>query len=173
MILAIPTTGQSDEVAEPGFVGVGGCKMCHKKEADGNQHGKWLEGRHSKAFETLGGEKAAEIAAGLGHTGSPQELDECLSCHVTAHGVDAARLGKKYSIEEGVGCESCHGPGAVYKKKSIMADREQALAAGLVIPTEETCVTCHNEKSPTFTGFVFDEMVAKIAHPYPEAEVAE
>lgn len=163
-----PAAGEGEEVAAPGFVGADGCKMCHKKEAKGDQYGKWLESRHAKAFETLGGEKAVEVAAGLGLTGSPQELDECLSCHVTGHGVAAERLGKKYKVEDGVGCESCHGAGADYKKKSIMADREKAVAAGMVVPTEETCVACHNEKSPTYVEFNFDEMVAKVAHPAPE-----
>jgi hypothetical protein len=27
---------------------------------------------------------------------------------------------------------------------------------------------CHNEESPTFAGFNFDESWAKIAHPVPE-----
>jgi hypothetical protein len=31
-------------------------------------------------------------------------------------------------------CESCHGPGNEYKKMSIMNNREQALAAGMVLP---------------------------------------
>ena len=42
-----------------------------------------------------------------------------------------------------VGCEMCHGPGSEYKRKSVMRDREQALAAGLVIPTRDFCAKCH------------------------------
>jgi hypothetical protein len=45
---------------------------------------------------------------------------------------------------------------------------------GLVTPTAETCTGCHNDESPTFKGeFKFEEMVAKIAHPYPEASESE
>lgn len=161
----------ADEAPAPEFIGVDGCKICHKKAADGDQYGKWLETRHAKAFETLGTPEAAKVATDKGLEGSPQQLDECLSCHVTAHGVAAERLGKKYTVEEGVGCEGCHGPGGVYKKKSIMEDREQALAAGMIIPTEETCTACHNDKSPTFKGFDFEKMRAKIIHPKPEAAV--
>ncbi len=166
LVLSGPVSGQDE--APPGFVGADGCKICHKKEADGNQYGKWLESPHAGAWKTLGTPEAAEVVKTLGLEGNPQEMDECLQCHVTAHGVAAERLGKKYAVEQGVGCESCHGPGEVYKKKSIMQDRDAAMAAGMVIPTADTCTQCHNDKSPTFDGFDFEEMKAKIAHPYPE-----
>ena len=169
VLVAWPVPVLADDAPLPEFVGAGGCKICHKKAADGDQYGKWLTTGHAKAFETLGTPKAAEIAAAKGLEGSPQELDECLSCHVTAHGVEAERLGKKYKVEEGVGCESCHGAGGVYKKKAIMEDREKSLAAGMIIPTEETCTTCHNDKSPTFAGFDYEKMREKIIHPKPPA----
>ncbi len=152
------------------YVGVATCKMCHKKAKTGDQYGKWLESGHAKAYETLKGEAAAKIVAEKGLKGNAWELDECLQCHVTAHGVDAAQLGKKYKVEDGVGCESCHGPGSDYKKMKVMKDEAAAVAAGLVIPDEKTCVQCHNDKSPTFKGFDFEERFAKIAHPIPGKE---
>lgn len=42
-------------------------------------------------------------------------------------------------------CESCHGSGSEYKKKSIMKDPELARAAGLVIPEQSFCVGCHQD----------------------------
>ena len=69
-----------------------------------------------------------------------------------------------------MGCESCHGAGSEYKSMKVMKDREASVAAGLVIPTEETCTGCHNDKSPTFKGFDFAEYSAKIAHPNPEKQ---
>jgi hypothetical protein len=51
---------------------------------------------------------------------------------------------------------------------NIMKDRAKAVAAGLVIPDEGTCLTCHNDKSPTFKGFDFASAMAKIAHPNPK-----
>jgi len=41
-------------------------------------------------------------------------------------------------------------------------------SVGLVIPTEETCKRCHNEKGPSFKGFNFKEMFAKIEHAKPK-----
>ncbi|RKZ14716.1 cytochrome C554, partial [bacterium] len=92
---------------------------------------------------------------------------ECLKCHVTAAGADAALLGKKYKLEDGVGCESCHGAGDEYKSMKIMKDHDASVAAGMVVPNAETCTACHNEGSPTFAGFDFDEYYAKIAHEIP------
>jgi hypothetical protein len=149
------------------YVGVDGCKMCHKKEATGDQYNKWLNGPHAKAFETLKSEAAAKAIAAKGLTGNAWELDECLGCHVTGHGVDAAMLGKKYAVEDGVGCESCHGPGSEYKSAKVMKDHDASVAAGLVVPTAETCTACHNEKSPTFKGFDFAKYTKQIAHPNP------
>ncbi len=153
--------------AENSYVGVDGCKMCHKKEATGDQYGKWSAGPHAGAYATLATDAAKEAATKAGIEGNPQEAAECLKCHVTAAGADAALLGKKYKVEDGVGCESCHGPGDEYKSMKIMKDHDAAVAAGLNVPNAETCTTCHNEDSPTFAGFDFDEYAAKIAHKIP------
>ncbi len=71
------------------------------------------------------------------------------------------------TIEEGVSCESCHGPGSAYKKMKIMKDHEKSLANGLIVPTEKVCKTCHNEKNPFHKPFDFKKMVAKVQHPVP------
>ena len=57
----------------------------------------------------------------------------CLKCHATGASADMP----------GVQCESCHGPGSDYKSMKVMKDHEASLAAGLVIPDEATCLTCH------------------------------
>jgi len=167
-LLSVPAVGQDAGEDTHGYVGADGCKLCHKRASSGDQYGQWMGSAHARAFETLGTPEAAEIAAGLGLQGSPQELDECLRCHVTAHGVDASLLGKKFQVEEGVSCESCHGAGADYKKKSIMRDHDRAIAKGLMVSTEETCRSCHNPEGPRFTTFDFEEAWAQVLHPFPE-----
>lgn len=152
--------------AEHAYVGVDTCKMCHKKADTGDQYGVWSKTRHSQAYEVLASDKAKELASARG-IANPQEAPECLKCHVTAYGVDASLLGKKYKMEDGVGCESCHGPGKDYKKMKVMKDREQSIANGLIVPTEDVCKKCHNEESPFYKEFNFEERFAKIAHPIP------
>lgn len=158
-----------EKAATHQYVGVTKCAMCHKSKARGNQVAAWESAKHSKAYETLGSDAAKEIGKKMGIE-DPQKSPKCLKCHVTAYGVDAKLLGSKYSMEEGVGCESCHGPGGDYMKLSVMKDQKQAIEAGLILPTEEVCVGCHNDESPTYQKFTYKEFYAKIAHPRPKAE---
>jgi len=139
-------------VAQHKYIGAMKCKMCHNKPDKGEQYNKWLAGPHAKAMESLTGEDATN--------------PDCLKCHATFHAVDAG-LRMSIKADEGVSCESCHGPGSVYKSMSIMKDHEKSLANGLIMPTEEVCITCHNSESPTFKGFNYEEYVAKISHDDP------
>ena len=163
------------------YVGVKKCKTCHKKELIGDQYGKWQEAKHAKAFETLKGEEAAKVAKEKGITGPASESEECLKCHVTAYGADPSEIGlKPLKHADGVQCESCHGPGSGYKMKKTMSDREKAVAKGLVIPDEDVCLRCHNDKSPAWdpakylladggrAGFDFEQAKKEIEHPIPE-----
>ena len=153
------------------FVGAEKCKMCHNSQAKGAQFTKWAGSRHARAYATLATEEAKKIGAVKGIP-DPQKAPECLRCHVTGHCAPADRLVDKYKVGDGVSCESCHGPGGDYWKMDVMKNRSKATAAGLILPTESTCTTCHNAESPNFQGFAFAEMNATIAHPNPQKAAA-
>lgn len=131
------------------YVGVKKCSKCHKKEKDGEQYPLWKKSAHAGAYKTLASKKAKEIAAKKGIK-DPQKSDKCLKCHVTGHG--DGDLAKAIDKKNGVGCESCHGGGKDYYKKSTMKDQKKALAKGLHLPTAKTCAGCHNAESPTYKG---------------------
>lgn len=170
-VSSLLSTEPAAEEKQRAFVGVGKCKTCHKTEKQGEQYVIWQESAHAGAYATLAGDEAKAVAKELGIE-NPQQADECLQCHVTAHGVAAEFLGTKYDIADGVGCESCHGAGGDYYKKKVMkaitAGTQDGAALGLIKPDEKVCVTCHNDKSPSFKGFEFEEMCKKIAHPMPD-----
>jgi hypothetical protein len=147
------------------YIGASKCKMCHIKPATGEQYNVWAKGPHAKAMETLAGDEAKKIAAEKGIADPTTDL-ACTKCHSTVASVDKSLIATA-KVEEGVGCESCHGPGSMYKGASVMKNRDLALTKGMVIPDEALCKTCHNSESPTFKGFNFAEMSAKIAHPNP------
>ena len=151
------------------YVGADKCKMCHNSAAKGAQYTKWTESKHSKAYAALGSEEAKKIAQAKG-IADPQKAAECLKCHVTGAGAPADQLTDKYKVEDGVGCESCHGAGADYAPMAVMKDPAKAAAAGMLTPTEDTCKGCHNSESPTFKSFDFASMSATIAHPYPKTQ---
>jgi len=171
VIMVVFLTGLSTTaLAAHEIVGAPKCKTCHKKKT-GNQWGKWLESKHSKAYEALGTDKAREFGAARG-VEDPQKDPACLKCHTTKGflGEDVAISAKgKYKISEGVGCETCHGAGSSYRKKSIMKDLDAAKAAGLQLNKNvEFCTKCHNEESPSYKEFIFEERWAAIAHPRPK-----
>jgi hypothetical protein len=159
----------AQQVAAHKYVGSAKCGPCHTTKSSGAQFTLWKETSHAKAYATLTSDKAKEVFAKAvpGATGSPAESEKCLVCHVTAYGEKPELLAESFNKTEGVGCEVCHGPGSDYAKMNIMKDKAQAVAAGLLIPTEETCKKCHNEKSPTYKAFDYKTYFAKIAHPKP------
>jgi len=149
------------------YIGVKKCSMCHRAEAKGNQHGQWLATKHARAYEALATPQAKETAQKAGVAGDPQQAPECLRCHVTAFGLDEGMLGPGFKKEDGIQCEACHGAGGDYWKMSVMKDKQQAIAAGMIMPDEKVCKSCHNEESPNFAGFDFEESYKEISHPRP------
>ena len=159
------------------YVGVAKCKACHGKKI-GDQYGIWEKSLHANALKSLSSEEALKYAKEH-NIADPAKAPECLNCHSTMSMADKKLIDPKgkLTMEEGVSCESCHGPGSEYKSPKIMkskaydedyaAAHKAAMDAGLVVPTEKTCITCHNDKNPFHKDFKFKEMAAKIAHPVP------
>ena len=155
--------------------------MCHKP-----QLAVWKKQKHAKAFKTLTSEEAKAVGEKLGLTEPPYKSPECLRCHITGWNLDkeqrAKFLGKRFKVEEGVQCETCHGPGEKYQKLSIMKNRTRAMENGLIHPRKKFCLSCHNEKSPSWdperfttkdgkkVGFDYDTCWELIKHPTPEKQ---
>lgn len=154
----------------PGYVGTKVCGLCHKSEKQGEQLGIWEKSAHAKAYKTLLTEEANKIASEKGFSTKAAETEACLKCHVSGYNVDASMLGAKFNIEDGVQCETCHGPGSEYKSMKIMKDKKLAVENGLLMydNKEELCKKCHNEESPSYKEFNFEEMWAKIKHDVPK-----
>lgn len=117
--IAILGLGALAASAAPTYIGAEKCKMCHKL-----QYESWAQTKHAKATENAKASKEWKFEAA------------CLTCHAT----------NKDEAMAGVQCEACHGAGSDYKTLSVMKDVAKAKAAGLVIPTQETCNGCHDGK---------------------------
>lgn len=176
--LLVASGGYADEVPgsdryaadEHAYVGAAKCRTCHKKALIGNQYGYWLErDPHRNAWETLESPESIALAKAQGIEGPPTQAGECLHCHQTGFGLSPARFAYRLAPEDGVQCESCHGPGRDYRKKKIMSDPERSASEGLWPAGDDPaiCTACHNPESPTFRGFDFEEAKAQIAHPIP------
>lgn len=159
------------------YAGTKSCKMCHKKDEKGNQYGKWESAMHSKAYTNLASDESKAVAKKLG-IADPQKSPKCLKCHATAYNNTESVATDKVAVEEGVTCESCHGPGKDYKSKSTMQDQKKSIENGMIYPATKSCAMCHNDTSPTWkpdrytkdgkpVGFDADQGYEKIKHPNP------
>ena len=166
-LLTVTTRAADRDAAN--YAGNKMCGICHKKEDSGNQLGKWQASPHAKAFESLGTPAAKEVAKKLG-IDDPQKSGKCLKCHSTAYNFTESVATEKIKPEDGVTCESCHGPGNNYKSKSVMESREKCIEAGMIYPATKSCKLCHNEQSPSYKGFEEKAMLEKIAHPNPKVK---
>ena len=181
LVIAISmNVSAEDERDVSKYVGLKSCRMCHKKASTGDQYGKWKEGPHAKAIETLGTAEAKAAAAKLG-IDNPQESPKCLKCHSTAYSGTETVQTTKVKVEDGVVCESCHGPGKGYKSSKTMKDHDVAVSKGMIYPATKSCELCHNDTSPTWkddrytledgtkVGFDAKQAYEKIKHTNPKA----
>jgi hypothetical protein len=179
------------------YVGSSKCKMCHNTPAWGKIYDKWAATKHATAYTTLANEQSKTIAKGM-KIEDAQKSERCLICHVTGftapavakivengkiakivengkilniYGKNEPPKGEKYSVEEGVTCEACHGPAGDYLTSHIKKDnKKQAVADGMMMPTEELCVKCHNKESPTYKQFEYKNAIKLVEHHKPTEE---
>ncbi len=121
---------------EAGFVGNEACRDCHKEAFP-----IWEASKHAHGLETLVKE-------------NKQFHLDCVGCHVTgwqrAGGV--CRIDKTAG-REGIGCESCHGPGSIHSDEPTLTN----IGKG---NDPKMCVSCHDrENSPHFD---FEKYVTQI-----------
>jgi len=114
-----------------------------------NEYTTWSQfDPHSNAYKVLLNKRSQEIARRLG-IGPAHEAPACLACHSDA--VPAAQRGVKFQLDDGVGCESCHGGAEKWLAthyQSPRIPRSEHLANGLVALEKPevlagTCLGCH------------------------------
>ena len=116
----IARTSEKPATAKSEYRGNDSCSPCHA----GN-FAAWRQDAHSNAFETL--KKQGD-----------QANPDCIGCHVTGYGAGGFLLAStsRSKAFEGVGCESCHGPGKGHPGRRM------------TIPREMTCAPCHAGLGP-------------------------
>jgi len=174
MVLALPLPAQDK------YVGSKRCAQCHGPDARVNAFHAWEGSKHAGAYRTLKTHSETEarklgdlelwiveIGRGVKY-GLPRpaaESKECLPCHVTAFGVDAQLIAPSFDPEDGVQCESCHGPGSAHAESMAAKDVGKA-GTGLKHydddrAIEARCRTCHEG---TCGDFDFARMWPAIRH---------
>jgi len=112
---SIARTSENPPATKSDYRGHASCSPCHDRN-----FAAWRQDAHSRAFETL--KKQGD------HTNP-----DCIGCHVTGYRTGGFLLSSPSPSRdfEGVGCESCHGPGKGHPGKRM------------AIPGEQTCAPCH------------------------------
>nr|WP_238995794.1 cytochrome c family protein [Sphingomonas solaris] len=138
-------------------VGVASCagSTCHgRQEGDGrvvrqDELMRWQEpssptGAHSRAYAILSNPRSQAIAQRLG-LGSAASAPACLGCHA-----DPGTRGGRFQLNDGVGCEACHGGASNWLSNhyAVGATHAGNVANGLTDLTNATvrannCLDCH------------------------------
>jgi len=128
-------------------VGSAACKECHEVE-----HAWWSSSPHARGMDSLRTEGSDNPA--------------CVRCHATAttSGPAPDRM-DGYRTPEGVGCESCHGPGEAHVASKSASDIEGLGDDCPVCVIEAVCAGCHTARwSPDWN---LDERLERVAHTLP------
>ena len=161
LLIAFVTSVSAEVATEPRDVdmhlGVVTCagNTCHGANAplkdsrvQQNEFIIWhREDKHAKAYTVLFNDASKRIARNLGIKAAHTEK-LCLDCH--ADNIPAERRGKRFQIDDGVGCEACHGGGDRYLGPHVSGTRSHAENVGLgLYPSDEPvaranlCLGCH------------------------------
>ena len=105
--------------------------------------------RHLTAHGILGSARSAQIAQQLQIEDATRSA-RCTVCHSPLHTVPPARFAQGAQPENGVSCESCHGPAEPWLRFHTRKDvtHEQRVAAGLrelqnFSARATACIACH------------------------------
>ena len=105
------------------------------------------EDKHAKAYTVLFNDASKRMARNLGIKAAHTDK-LCLDCH--ADNIPVENRGKRFQIDDGVGCETCHGGGERYLGPHVSGTRTHAENVKLgLYPAEEPearanlCLSCH------------------------------
>lgn len=159
------------DASEAKFVGVAACR-CHMKEDLGNQYRSWIGSKHMRSYVMLAGPYGRTIMENMGVSGYAQETEICFTCHAPRPDTSCAE--QTFRFEEGIQCETCHGPGSLHVAKMMTMGGEKPLESGFRKLSKDDCMRCHAPKAshedlPThLRSFDLDKAWKKIAHPIAE-----
>jgi hypothetical protein len=165
LLLATAPAGAAEAPAD--HLGVASCAsgVCHgvARPLDAgpvlrNEYVTWSHfDPHAGAYRTLLGEDSARMAARLG-IAAPEREPLCLDCH--AENVPTARRGPRFQLDDGVGCEACHGAASAWIASHDDAPRvthADNVAHGLVALERAeiragACARCHVGSAERFAN---------------------
>jgi hypothetical protein len=137
--------------ADGEYVGSQTCATCHEA-----QHGGWSASPHGKAMDRLSEGEKANV--------------DCVRCHSTPKEVGPRPTEVSgFQTSEGVGCESCHGPGKAHVTAGGGTANIERLGDDCpVCVIEAVCTSCHTKQwDPQWD---LDKDLPRVGHQQPKAD---
>ena len=148
-----PTPPPAESESKPGmYVGVASCANsgCHgateplqATRIRQNEYYTWLHSdRHAGAYNVLFNPVSARVARNMHLAKKPYQEKICLDCHST--NVPASTVSGRIDLEDGIQCETCHGPAGGWRAEHMQAGwpHAQSVERGL-IDLRDTRVRAH------------------------------
>jgi hypothetical protein len=151
------TQGTTSDVGK--FSGPGSCAAsnCHGGvqpktvvRIAQNEYTIWAgQDKHSRAYTVLSNPVSVRMGEILGLGQPPNKSDKCLACHALNEPSEQ-RAQTFQTIEDGVSCESCHGPAVGWLGPHTLKNQahEQNIKLGMydtrdLVKRSERCLSCH------------------------------
>lgn len=165
LVTASYALAQPPEIVRYQHLGPAACasSVCHGKIAPQpgrnvglNEYRIWLQDDlHSRAYKVLEQPLSRRIAANMG-IGNPTSEKICLDCH--SDNVPLNRRGPKFQLNDGIGCEACHGGAEKWIENHASETRahKDNVAQGMY-PSEQPlqraalCLSCHLGNKDKYT----------------------
>ena len=116
--LTVSAASQTSPVGK--YNGPGGCasSSCHGSiqpkqitHVSQNEYSIWAgQDKHARAYQVLSNDVSLRIGRILNLKSPPEQSEKCLACHALS--VSAEQRAQTFDLNDGVSCESCHGPAA-------------------------------------------------------------
>jgi hypothetical protein len=124
---------------------------------------------HVRAFAILLTPRSKAITDALAHPVDPAVNDRCTVCHSPVATLPPGRLVTKTRADEGVSCESCHGPASGWLRSHTRKDYTyaQRVASGMndlrdVYGRANSCVACHENLAPDIASAGHPELIFEL-----------
>jgi hypothetical protein len=149
-----PLPGEAGKFSGPGSCAASNCHGGVEPKLvvriSQNEYSIWAaQDKHARAYTVLSNPVAIRMGKILGLEQPPNKSDKCLNCH--ALNVRPEQRAQTFqTIEDGVSCESCHGPAVGWLGPHTLKNwtHEQSLKLGMydtrdLAKRTERCLSCH------------------------------
>jgi Cytochrome c554 and c-prime len=149
-----PQPGEAGKFSGPGSCAASNCHGSVQPKTvvriAQNEYSIWeAQDKHARAYAVLSNPVSIRMGKILGLEKPPNESDKCLNCHALNVRPEL-RAQTFQTIEDGVSCESCHGPAVGWLGPHTLKNwtHEQSLKLGMydtrdLTKRTERCLTCH------------------------------